>query len=151
MIRETLHLSGHSSKNYTLLKSFLSVWWAKTSPIRKIPNMRQTLERTTKFPVSSSLLNSVKTLLKSMGFGATKMLPPNAERCVHKQCNFPRIVFHPTFRTKIQLSKLYCAFWNDGTRGSIYMNIQGRILFTLYQAQHSFILKFHLKMRHSLE
>lgn len=93
--------------------------------------MRQTVERTTKFPVSSSLLNSVKTFLKSMGFGATKMLPPNAERCVHKQCNFPLTIFHPTFKTKIKLSKLVMRLGEDSTkqifgtlvRGNMQMNL----------------------------
>jgi len=35
-----------------------------------------------------------------MGLGETKMFPPNAERCVHKQCRFPLRVFHPTLKKK---------------------------------------------------
>lgn len=82
----------------TFWRSSLSARRAATSPIRYIPKMRHTVERTTKFPVSPNLLNSVQTLSKSMGFGATKMFPPNAERCVHKQCTFPSTCFHPAFK-----------------------------------------------------
>lgn len=91
----------------TFRRSFLSARRAATSPIKYIPNMRHTVERTTKFPVSPSLLNSVQTLLKSMGFGATKMLPPNAERCVHRQCSFPSTAFHPTLR---KIKTIICDF-----------------------------------------
>ena len=87
-----------NSNRLTFLESFLSARRAKMSPTKYIPNMAHTVERTTKFLVSPSRLNSGKTLLKSMGLGATKILPPNAERCVHKQCIFPFTSFSPTFK-----------------------------------------------------
>lgn len=88
----------------TFCKSFLSARRATTSPIKYNPKRQHTVERTTKFPVSLSLLNSVQTLSKSMGFGATKMFPPNAERWVHKQCSSSSVCFHPTFKESNQFS-----------------------------------------------
>ena len=88
----------------TFRRSFLSARRETTSPIKYNPNRKHTVERTTKFPVSPSLLNSVQTLSKSMGFGATKMFPPKAERWVHRQWSFPSVCFHPTFKESNQLS-----------------------------------------------
>lgn len=44
------------------------------------PSMAHTVANTTKFPDSARLPNSANTLSKSMGFGATKKSPPNADR-----------------------------------------------------------------------
>ena len=85
--------------------SLLSVRRAKTSPAKYIPNIAHTVARTTKFLLSPSRVNSVKTFLKSMGLGEAKMFPPNAERCVHKQCRFPLRFFHPTLKKKKKQEK----------------------------------------------
>ena len=80
--------------------SLLSARRAKASPAKYIPNIAHTVARTTKFLVSPSRVNSVKTFSKSMGLGEIRMFPPNAERCVHKQCRFPLTSFHPTLKRK---------------------------------------------------
>lgn len=98
----------------TFRRSFLSARRATTSPIKYIPNRKHTVERTTKFPVSPSLLNSVQTLSKSMGFGATKMFPPNAERWVHKQCSFPSVCLPPTLKESKELSVFFNVENNSG-------------------------------------
>ena len=64
----------------TLSSSRLSSLLANTRPITYKPRMAQTVDNTTKFPVSARLPNAANTLSKSMGFGATKKSPPNADR-----------------------------------------------------------------------
>ena len=87
-------------KVLTFFASFLSARRANTSPTKYTPNMTHTVVRTTKFLVSPSRVNSVKTLSKSMGLGATKIFPPNAERCVHRHCRFLVTSFNPTFEKR---------------------------------------------------
>jgi len=113
---------------YTFCKSFLSARRATTSPIKYNPNKQHTVERTTKFPVSPSLLNSVHTLSKSMGFGATKMFPPNAERWVHKQCSSPSVCFHPTFKESNQFSLMSDCVVDCYSLAFLFFNLRVRFI-----------------------
>lgn len=85
----------------TLSSSFLSSLRAKTRLIVYIPRMTHTVDNTTKFPDSARLPNAANTLSKSMGFGATKKSPPNADRCVQRHCNCFEVVFGPTCTKRI--------------------------------------------------
>ena len=67
--------------------------------------MTHTVARTTTFFVSPSLVNFMKTVSKSIGFGATNILPPNAERWLHKQWSCSLVVFDPSCWLNMQ--------WND--------------------------------------
>lgn len=69
----------------TFISSFLSAFLANTSPMKYSPNMAHTVASTTKLPLSAKLPNSAHTLSKSMGFGATRKSPPNADKWVQRQ------------------------------------------------------------------
>lgn len=62
--------------------------------------MEHTVVMTTKFLVSPRSGNLLKTFLKSMGLGATKKSPPNADRWLQRQRMLPETTSEVTYENK---------------------------------------------------
>ena len=63
----------------TLFVSFLSALRASSRPTKYMQNIMHTVKKTTKSS-GSGFVNRANTVSKSIGLGATKIFPPNADR-----------------------------------------------------------------------
>ena len=80
---------------HTLTSSFLSARLAITRATRYSPKIPNTTKNTTKFLASKST-NLCWTLVKSIGFGATKKFPPNEDKWLQRQWRSPTVDRGPT-------------------------------------------------------